>query len=48
MTDVHPEVQEGSFSVSGFNLTKYRKKKPDVYRYVICIHSFFTYRNLKF
>lgn len=32
MTDVHPEVQEGSFSVSGFNLTKYRKKKPDVYR----------------
>ncbi|XP_012220584.1 quinone oxidoreductase-like protein 2 [Linepithema humile] len=31
-TDVHSEVQKGSFSVTGFNLTEYRRKKPDVYR----------------
>ncbi|XP_032668734.1 quinone oxidoreductase-like protein 2 [Odontomachus brunneus] len=32
MTDAHSEVQKSSFSVSGFNLTEYRKKKPDIYR----------------
>ncbi|EFN77906.1 quinone oxidoreductase-like protein 2 isoform X2 [Harpegnathos saltator] len=32
IADAHSEVQKGSFSVSGFNLTEYRKKKPDVYR----------------
>lgn len=26
------EVQKGSFSVTGFNLAEYKKKKPDVYR----------------
>ncbi|KMQ96835.1 quinone oxidoreductase-like protein 2-like protein [Lasius niger] len=32
MTNAHSEVQQGSFSVTGFNLTEYRKKKPDEYR----------------
>ncbi|GAB1862045.1 Quinone oxidoreductase-like protein 2 [Camponotus japonicus] len=32
MTNVHSEAQEGSFSVTGFNLAEYRKRKPDVYR----------------
>jgi len=27
-----PEVQKGSFSVTGFNLMEYKKKKPDIYR----------------
>jgi len=49
MTDVHSEVQKSSFSVTGFNLTEYRKKKPDVYRYVFnsfCLFGikFYLYR----
>ncbi|XP_029677787.1 quinone oxidoreductase-like protein 2 [Formica exsecta] len=32
MTNAHSEVQKGSFSVTGFNLAEYRKRKPDVYR----------------
>ncbi|XP_014474125.1 PREDICTED: quinone oxidoreductase-like protein 2 isoform X2 [Dinoponera quadriceps] len=32
ITDAHSEVQKSSFSVSGFSLTEYRKKMPDVYR----------------
>ncbi|XP_018343499.1 PREDICTED: quinone oxidoreductase-like protein 2 isoform X2 [Trachymyrmex septentrionalis] len=31
MADVS-DVQKGSFSVTGFNLMEYKKKKPDVYR----------------
>ncbi|XP_070153354.1 quinone oxidoreductase-like protein 2 [Polyergus mexicanus] len=32
VTNAHSEVQKGSFSVTGFNLAEYRKRKPDVYR----------------
>ncbi|XP_011343214.1 quinone oxidoreductase-like protein 2 isoform X2 [Ooceraea biroi] len=31
-TDVQSDVQKGSFSVTGFSLREYRKRKPDVYR----------------
>ncbi|XP_029167266.1 quinone oxidoreductase-like protein 2 [Nylanderia fulva] len=32
VTNAHSEVQKGSFSVTGFNLAEYKKRKPDVYR----------------
>lgn len=32
ITNSHSEVQKGSFSITGFNLTEYKKRKPDVYR----------------
>ncbi|EFN61488.1 Quinone oxidoreductase-like protein 2 [Camponotus floridanus] len=32
MTNSHSEAQKGSFSITGFNLTEYKKRKPDVYR----------------
>lgn len=31
-TDNRSEVQNGSFSVTGFDLAEYKKRKPDVYR----------------
>ncbi|KAL0099876.1 hypothetical protein PUN28_019952 [Cardiocondyla obscurior] len=31
-TDSRSEVQKGSFSITGFNLAEYKKKKPDDYR----------------
>ncbi|XP_077266086.1 quinone oxidoreductase-like protein 2 isoform X1 [Temnothorax americanus] len=32
VTDNCSEVQKGSFSITGFNLAEYKKKKPDIYR----------------
>ncbi|XP_024876712.1 quinone oxidoreductase-like protein 2 [Temnothorax curvispinosus] len=32
VTDNRSEVQKGSFSITGFNLAEYKKKKPDIYR----------------
>ncbi|XP_050452856.1 quinone oxidoreductase-like protein 2 [Cataglyphis hispanica] len=32
VTNAYSEVQKGSFSITGFNLIEYRKRKPDVYR----------------
>lgn len=40
-TDNRSEVQKGSFSVTGFDLAEYKKRKPDVYRYAIYICNFF-------